>query len=80
MRILFVALALCALGCKKSQVAEVKKAAEEARTGDTAATRYVETLQQDVKKADDAVSKTNAASQQSQEAVEELQKAEEAGQ
>ncbi|MBI5883392.1 MAG: hypothetical protein HZB91_09850 [Elusimicrobia bacterium] len=77
MRLLIVALAVLALGCKKAQVAEVKKAAADARAGDTAATRYVETLQNDVKKAQDVAGKANASIEATNQAVDQVQKAEE---
>lgn len=58
---LVLALAALALGCKKAEA--VKEAADKARAGDTAPVHYVQGLQQDVKKAEDAAAKANAAIQ-----------------
>lgn len=58
---LLVALAALTLGCKKAEA--VKEAADKARAGDTAPVEYVKTLQNDVKKAEDAAAKANAAIQ-----------------
>lgn len=64
--LIFVAAAL-ALGCKKAEA--VKEAADKARAGDTAPVHYVQGLQQDVKKADEAAAKANAAIQKTSEQV-----------
>ncbi|MBI5622150.1 MAG: hypothetical protein HY924_00080 [Elusimicrobia bacterium] len=70
MRILLVTLlAGLALGCKKAEVQAVQKAAADAKSGDTAVTKYVQGLQQDVVKAQDAVKKTNAATAESVQAA-----------
>lgn len=64
---LILAVAALALGCKKAEA--VKEAADKARAGDTAPVHYVQSLQNDVKKADDVAAKANAAIQKTNEQV-----------
>jgi hypothetical protein len=64
MRWIPVVLFVVALGCKKTEKQAVQKAVEDMRSGNTAAAGYVQDLQQDVRKAQDAAAKANAAIQQ----------------
>ena len=69
MRRFLLVLAFAGLGCGKKEVQEIKKAAENAKAGDTQATHYVQSLQNDVEKAKDAKAKAEGAIQQTNQEV-----------
>lgn len=80
--ILLLTAAVFSLGCSKSpSVDEVKKTAQDMRSGNTEPVRYVNSLQNDLKKAEAATVKMNKSEGQTQQAVDNAVKgADEAGQ
>ncbi|MFA5137661.1 MAG: hypothetical protein WC728_00395 [Elusimicrobiota bacterium] len=71
-----IVLFVAALGCKKDEKQAVQQTVQDMRSGNTAPAGYVQDLQQDLKKAEDAAAKANAAIQQtSEESAKALQEA-----
>lgn len=58
-KIICIALLLVA-GCKKTELPKVKETINDMKTGDTTPVQYVNSLQKDVEKAQDAAAKANA--------------------
>lgn len=59
-----IVLFVAALGCKKPQKEAVQQTVQDMRSGNTAPAAYVQDLQKDLKKAEDAAAKANAVIQQ----------------